>query len=460
MDTFLKQLKDVFPNKAIIIIDKDSILPEDAIGIIFSKETECEEISILDRPILLNKTFINITTHKYLAISKSMPPRIQMLNPGENFPRNHCPIASWDGKNINLAIPKTISDPFIKTVLTSSLPMLVYSSFKQDDFMQLCEGMSLGIEKEAKDLKRGEEANRKTGEEYLIKANEYLEKADRQARIIDQLQTIEKSSAFKTAKQQWEDISELIPRALQNIYIKDEYIHALTVPQVLLGNFMGTYIIQVHIKSGEIKIFGVTEGINTQGHSHPHIQDNGSICWGSLSNQVAELKSSRDYFGLISAGLRLLASYNRDSQYVSLSKWGNNFSGNDSETTKSDCRERGPNYSLAQAKKCMKCKASDSECKYKKYNSEDIYKSCFSRTTSKDCVQCEETNCPNYILRFDRCWSLMEKQGPAWCMLRCSHINCPHKHTAQQQCSIANKRSDGTCPASDKCWMSCVLKEE
>lgn len=454
--TLLTRIKETFPDAAIQILTDDSTPAEGTMGIRFCEEDACTDVELISRPARASRKAIDTKAHNFIAISKAMPPRVQMVPAGKKVPRNFFPVACWTGDTINFSISSSVSDQAIEEVVTSTLPSLIGQKPEKKDFLQLCMGMSLGIDKEKKELQQREANNRKQGQSYLRRAEEYLEAADRQTKMILNLEEMEKGMLNKHAEEQWNDIMELIPRALQSVKIEDGKIIALTNPITLLGNFMGAYEIHIDVKDANPKIFGVSPGINTDGYPHPHVKERGSggsVCWGTLTNMIAELRSSKNYAHLITASLRLLNQYNRDSEYTNLSNWGRRWAGTSDETTKSDCQSRGPRHSLAQARKCMIC---ESSCEHKRDN--QVHDACLSMSMPQDCSKCSEEDCRHFAGRFDRCWHMMEKQGPAFCMLRCGREECSHIEEATKLCSKNNLREDGTCPAADKCWRPCIKK--
>jgi hypothetical protein len=463
MGNLLASFKTAFPDKAIMLTQREKELPVTTIGLMFTDDKDCEEIEIAKYLMKVNQNFIDTKKEDYLVISKTTPIRVKYVKAGDRLPRNHFPIASWNGENIRVSIPIDSKNLLIEDILVSSLPMLIGEKTDGQDYLTLCKGLSLGITNEKNTLEAQERKNRKEGQSYLDKASSYLTAADRDARIIANLEKMEKEETSKHAKEQWEEITAMIPSALQKAWIQDNAIYVITTPIILLGQFMGSYQIEVTISTGKINIKGITPNVNTEGNPHPHVRQSSqgeNVCWGTLNNTYAELRSSKNYVQLIIAALRLLNQYNRDSEFTNLSHWGRRYSGNTSETTKRDCCEdrKGPNYSLAQARKCMSCEIND--CYYKANGSKRIFEACYSKTSAKDCVACEHKECIYFQTRFDRCWDVHQKTGPAFCMLRCANEECSHREEALAACTKSNRRTDGTCPASDKCWKPCVKTGE
>lgn len=459
MSNLLNSFKTAFPDKAIILVQGEEELPVNTIGVVFADNKDCEDIELVKRSIRAQENIINTKSEDYIAVSKSTPIRIKHIRAGERLPRNHYPIASWNGEQLRVSLPVDSKDLLIEDILVSSLPMLIGEETDKKDYLALCKGLSLGISSEKEILEKQEKNNRVEGQKLLMRAEEYLQAADKDARIIANLEKMEKEETAKHAKEQWEDIVAMIPQALQRAWIENGKICVLTTPITLLGQFMGAYKIQVNISSGKINISGATPGVNTKGNPHPHVRlshDNSeNVCWGTLNNIYTELRASKNYVHLIQAALRLLNQYNKDSEFTNLLNWGNRYSGNTTETTLSDCRARGPEHSLGQARKCLSC-PSETRCSFKENNKKKIYEACYALSAAKDCVSCEYKDCPHYEDRFDRCWSIHAKTGPAFCMLRCAREECTHREEALKSCTKSNRRADGTCPASDKCWKPCI----
>lgn len=459
MYSLLRHLKKTFPDRAMVVVEGEDSPPQKAMGLVFSKDDECDQIEIAKRPVMASSKHLDTKKHPYLALGKTEPPKMKVVDAGGRLPRNHFPVASWDGAKLNIALPSTTPDPLIRDMLMAGLPGLISErpTKESKDFAAMCEGLSYGLASERKKLEKQEAENRRQGDRLLDQARGYIESAERQSRMLLSLDKLDKEMVHEHARQQWSDIVDMVPRALQKVRVEGEKIIVLTNPIVLLGNFMGAYEIRIHIQSGEIGIFGATPGVNTEDYPHPHVRprgDGGGCCWGNISKMYSELRTRRDYVQLISISLRLLNQFNTSDAYRQIDQWGNNYSGSAEEIR--NCRDRGPGASLAQAKKCMTCDKSPRYCSAKKDRGREIYLACHQQSSPQDCVACEQEPCNHYKKRFERCWSLMSKQGAAFCMLRCSRDECSFREKAQEDCTKNNKRSDGTCPAASNCWNPCI----
>lgn len=464
MGNLLESFKAAMPDKAVLLINEPTDLPEDSIGLIVADDKNCKDIEVAKRQVRVDNNIIDTKKHNYLAITKATPIRMRCVEAGGRLPRNHIPVASWDGENIYVSISMESNDILIEDIISGSLSNLIGEEVNREEYLALCKGLSIGMTTEKAKLETQESKNRKEGQNYLDKAKKYLEAADKNLRLIKNLEKIEKIESTKHAKEQWEQITEMIPTVLQKAWIEKDSINVITAPIILLGNFLGAYRIQVNISTGDLSIYGVTRGTNTIGNPHPHVRKKEStstdsnVCWGTLVGTYTQLKSSKDYSQLIQAALRLLNQYNSESPYTTLDHWGRKYSGNIEDTTASDCRNRGPGDSLAQARKCLSCKTE--ECNIKNNNMHEIYQACHSLSSAKDCVSCEYTKCKFYHERFDRCWTVHQKTGPAFCMIRCTREECSHRETAKTICAENNRRADNTCPASGNCWNPCVKTGE
>jgi hypothetical protein len=441
-------LRSALPGKA-LIINPEKEVDSDGIKIVLARERDCEECSIAKYPIMLAPKLIDIKENRFLIASKSIP-RIRKMKPGEKIPRNYIPIADWDGNKVNLAIPMSTNSTVIRDILMTGLPLLLEVRGTGSSYTEMCEYIKFGFDSERVRLEKNIRSNKESYNRIIKEM------------ILQGLEVLEKTAVEKHAREHWEMMSEMIPSSLQELYIKDKHIIGITQPVSMMGVYLGSYKISIPIihttDNDVLTIVHVDKTMDRDQNCHPHIRSTGHICWGNLSDKVRELKTKKDYHGLMECALRIIRNYNSDDPYTHLRAWGTVVA-DPSEAGSRICRENGPGASLNQAKKCMKC--TNKGCTFKKNDSVEIFSACVSLSLPQDCIICKEEgkiDCPYKNDAYIRCFGTMKSLGTAFCMLRCTNTNCTYLEEAQKICATKNRRANGSCQASEKCRMSCSTK--
>lgn len=96
---------------------------------------------------------------------------------------------------------------------------------------------------------------------------------------------------------------------------------AFTTPSIVLSHEgrsvdLGSYRVRYHLDN-TVHVFS-TEAFDIEGHCHPHISSNHSVCWGNAGAIVAEALKSGDPRPIMRALKIILQTYNHESPYVSL----------------------------------------------------------------------------------------------------------------------------------------------
>jgi len=74
----------------------------------------------------------------------------------------------------------------------------------------------------------------------------------------------------------------------------------------------------IHLGSDRVRIYSV-EG---RAWPHPHINEDGVVCWGSVGTHVARLQGEREHAALVAVIVEFLHSYNEDDAYRNIRAWG------------------------------------------------------------------------------------------------------------------------------------------
>lgn len=92
---------------------------------------------------------------------------------------------------------------------------------------------------------------------------------------------------------------------------------------------MGRFLVRINpkeFKTSSVRIYPFINNIVQRDHWHPHINEEGSICWGNAFEPAAQGFRNRDYRQFFKVLYSLIATYNSGSPYVCMSDF---FSGQD-----------------------------------------------------------------------------------------------------------------------------------
>lgn len=82
--------------------------------------------------------------------------------------------------------------------------------------------------------------------------------------------------------------------------------------------YLGRFFLVVDMSTGVYKVLRAMDTIGT-GHPHPHLNSNGSVCWGNVADAAHKAIISRDYATFTQLLRTLLNTYCPDNPYISLS---------------------------------------------------------------------------------------------------------------------------------------------
>ena len=441
-------LKDCFQDRAIVQPSLASTAPSNAI--ILHLLDGGEEIELAKSKIHLVRNVLQPTERNTLSIGNVFPPRIKVTRPNEEIPKTYIPVADWDGKNLRIAISEDTINTSIRNTLFTGLSSLMRPETEGKIGANLLrQKMSLGLSKERQVLEENAAKNRKYAEKQFEEIQKFLESAARQERIAAGLEKLEQGQLDEFAKSQWEDLQGLIPGALQDIYIKDNNLNAITNPIVISSVFIGTCRIEINIPTAKVMIYAVEASTIRQGHCHPHVQNDGNPCWGNLERNIADMAAKRDYYGLVNATLRLLHQYVHDDAYAKLHDWGVVAARPEDGM---NCHKYNPFHSYAQMRICLECKE---ECHI---TLSERIEACRQLRATEDCITCKigEDKCRHHTDRFSNCFNYQKNIGVAYCLLKCTNEECPFIKSAASICKTENLPPKEPCPAKEMCRMPCT----
>lgn len=417
--------------------------------------------------LVLNEDFIPDLKHHRVISNTAFPLKPRVLEPGQATTRkSHYTVAQWDRRRLKIAIPEDSITLNIARALTPAIITLVTGGARHIASEHIFrKKFSLGLQEERARLLNSARGLQRSGEEQLKRAEATLASASRQKKLAENLDVVNSKSSEDVATVQWRNICSLIPAALQDVFIEgydddsdNGSLCAITQQFFVEGCLLGPYYIRATLPTRGDPIVSIEATpemcVPESGHPHPHVGPSGNPCWGTLVDSVSKMLANKDYFGLISAAIRLLAQYRPDDHYVPINFWGDRAVLGNSEAVCSRMSEAPVNFdNIFQIKQCLSC--SDSErgtCPV--WSNERIFTKCYDLAGPHDCVECEHTDCPQHDTRFSRCFASAKKLGTAYCMLSCERIDeCPYKDEARELC-MANLPEE-VCPAGDRCHQPC-----
>ena len=110
-----------------------------------------------------------------------------------------------------------------------------------------------------------------------------------------------------------------------------------------------------------------------------------------------------------------LRSYNSENPYIKIEKWDPDYEDDDDERDYENC------YENSSTRECVDC--SDSDCPYW----DERYSRCDDLSDLERCLECQ--GCDAWERRVENCW---EGTNPAVeCMEDCTNESCPHHRNAR-----------------------------
>jgi|GEM_PF-1083002 sulfur carrier protein ThiS len=186
--------------------------------------------------------------------------------------------------------------------------------------------------------------DRKRSLETLNRDNEYeiqtnLSKIHELSKEISQtkqmLEFFDKSQNHlqQQAVRMFVDLMKLVPGLYQGFKFEEDVIIGITQPITIIFedheyNF-DPYEVRIDLNNRCGTILGNSNEIN--GYIHPHVNDNGEVCWGNIRGLIPNLLGQLDIYGLFQLIHNFLSDYNNDDPYQRIENWDPYWEGDQEE---------------------------------------------------------------------------------------------------------------------------------
>jgi hypothetical protein len=212
----------------------------------------------------------------------------------------------------------------------------------------------------------------------------------------------------------YKSCKHLIPESYCSISFKPGSIEAVTDRIEIEYNggsyVIGRFVVTVDIIRSEIVFRNMENKID--GFHHPHVNTDGTPCWGNLEGDAIKLLTQDDYCALLVIAIELLRSYNPHNPFIRIENWDPDWSDEEDE------RRR--------------------------------YEDCSESASSEDCVRCSDDNCPYQSDAESRCRD--NKDYPDDCKA-CSINHCSYHTRAISDCQDDRIDEPSRCVSCD---IACV----
>ena len=204
----------------------------------------------------------------------------------------------------------------------------------------------------------------------------------------------------KDAEQEFMALTRLAPAAFSELDIQEDRITARTYPVTIEHDDhdydLGTFQLTVGLDKDEVHIRKIL-GDQPEGYPHPHVSTAGVPCYGNIGPAIAKLLVEGQFSAALSVLLQFLRSYNPGDAYIRLENWD-------------------PDWQ------------------------EERWDRCYENAGTDDCIDCDETDCPFYADRYERCWEGQQygSDGMETC-IRCRE--CGYHEDAERSCREDSARS-------------------
>ena len=191
---------------------------------------------------------------------------------------------------------------------------------------------------------------------------------------------------------------QLMPGVLVNIEVTDEkilcYTGPITIERPMKTFDMGVYRIELPLVEGStwesIKIWADKPPYGD--HQHPHVNGRGICCLGNMEQAVDDHLRRKEYVTLAVLLVEFLGTYNPGSPYYQLD-----------ESSYQECLEEGDGADVT------------------------------------NCADCDDTDCPHWSSRHDRCWAHHHSSKEYIQCLECRM--CDFHERARQYCERVQLRA-------------------
>lgn len=158
---------------------------------------------------------------------------------------------------------------------------------------------------------------------------------------------------------------------------------------------MGRFRADLDLNRAEIRVHTHENNLTVDGTYHPHIDDNGRVCWGNARDMVARNLPAMKFEPVMEALAIILTHYNDESPYVTIDEFYQLVK--DGETSRGrECEDCGAEIDSDGDCECPHCDVCDD--KYAESNGREC--SCCMDCMHQDCT-CEHEEEPADIIRLE-----------------------------------------------------------
>jgi len=173
--------------------------------------------------------------------------------------------------------------------------------------------------------------------EYEIQSNiakiQELSKEISQTKLMLKFFDKSKNLLQQQAVRMFVDLMKLVPGLYQCFKFEENVIIGITQPITI--NFedheysFDPYEVKIDLNNRVVTIHGNANEIN--GYIHPHVNDNGEVCWGNIRGLIPNLLGQLDIYGLFQLIHNFLSDYNNDDPYQRIECWDPYWEGDQEE---------------------------------------------------------------------------------------------------------------------------------
>ena len=244
------------------------------------------------------------------------------------------------------------------------------------------------------------EVDRKTREiRELVLKNEELRDA------LEHLERCKPRRVEENAVREFLELRKLVPKPYAEIDFDESSLRAKTGRVDVDHYDLGRFEVRIDFDSDRMTITQLVQDRIVDGYPHPHIDMNGSPCLGNIGVSLAKLLALKQYPQALVVIHQFLTAYNEDNPYIKIERWDPDYvEGRNYE----DC------YEDSSTLDCVNC--SDSDCPFY----EDRYDRCAEFGELERCLSCRD--CDHHLTEIEAC---RESSSPQDCV-ECTESRCPH----------------------------------
>ena len=142
----------------------------------------------------------------------------------------------------------------------------------------------------------------------------------------------------------YRDLKQMVPSLYESIRFHQYWIigktHSFTISYLGNDYHFAPFEIRFELSNGRVTITGNDNNVND--YCHPHINYNGTCCWGNIGPTVDQLAGQYDIPGLFRPLHQFVSSYNADDPFQKIEYWDLDYEPED-DSYCNTCEESGHN---------------------------------------------------------------------------------------------------------------------